>query len=104
MAIENLFPNFFHENKLFYLFDLYCSIVEREAQDAHGARDAEAEGVGRGLRSRTQGLEEPTQAKKTGRNTSTLTESSLGKIPLLSFNRKFWSMALMKTCETSSFM
>jgi hypothetical protein len=55
---------------IFYLFDLYCYFVEREAQDADGARDAEAEGVGRGLRSRTQGLEEPTQAKKTGRNTS----------------------------------
>ena len=76
MTIDNLFPNFFHENKLFYLFGLYCSIVEREAQDADGARDAEAEGVGRGLRSRTQGLEEPTQAKKTGRNTSHLSSSS----------------------------
>jgi hypothetical protein len=74
MCVDNRksFPEIFPAKQIILFFDLYCYLVEREAQDADGARDAEAEGVGRGLRSRTQGLEEPTQAKKTGRNTSLL--------------------------------
>ena len=39
---------------------------EREAQDADGARDAEAQGAGRGLRPGAEGVEESAEAQKTG--------------------------------------
>ena len=39
---------------------------EREAEDADGARDAEVEGAGRGLRLGAERLEEPAETAKTG--------------------------------------
>ena len=42
-----------------------CS-VEREAEDADGARDVEAEGPGRGVRDGAEGVEGAAQAQETG--------------------------------------
>ena len=50
------------------MISMFLHFLERKAEDVDGARDSEAEGAGRGVRPRTQRLEEPTQAEKTGRN------------------------------------
>ena len=48
--------------------------AEREAEDADGARDVEAEGPGRGVRDGAEGVEGAAQAQETGNNNKALND------------------------------